>query len=96
MISGNIDEGGDDNRIIEKTTLNNSRFQDLNLDNKEILTRTENIEDDLKAFTYILLKNLQAKKIDRRKLKEIFDVNQMKNNVENEVTSRICLSLNMY
>ncbi len=95
MLSGNIYEAGEDNNINENTTLNNSKFHDLNLDNKELLTKSENIEDDIKAFTYILMKNLQARKIDRRKLKEIFDISQPKYGIDIEVASRICSNLNM-
>ena len=96
MLSGNIYEGTEDNILAENPTLNNSRFQDLNLENRENISKTDNVEDDLKAFTYIILKNLQAKRIDRRKLKEIFEVNVHKNGLENEIASRICLTLNMY
>ena len=69
LISGEFSKNYDDNIQIDNQPKTNFQ-EDINLENREVVSLNAEKEDenDLKAFTYILLKNFQAMNMEIRKL----------------------------
>jgi hypothetical protein len=95
----NIKDKSDD-IIIENKKLKEESVQNIKQDNNEEDEEAKNYlfdEDQIKEFTYILIKNFEAQKLEANKLKKIFDeVDQESDEIVlNDLALKISDALNM-
>lgn len=99
VVENNIKDKSDDivieNKKLKEESVQNIK-QDINEDDEEAKNYLFD-EDQIKEFTYILIKNFEAQKLEANKLKKIFDeVDQESDEIVlNDLALKISDALNM-
>lgn len=100
VAENNYKEKSDDivieNKNLKEESVQNVK-QDINEEDEEVKNYLFD-EDQIKEFTYILIKNFEAQKLEANKLKKIFDeVDQESDEIVlNDLAMKISDALNMY
>lgn len=101
VVAENNNKEKSDDIVIENKNLKEESVQNVKQDINEEDEEVKNYlfdEDQIKEFTYILIKNFEAQKLEANKLKKIFDeVDQESDEIVlNDLAMKISDALNMY